>query len=53
MKGAKEKWEIQLKDCYNNLQNQGEEILSAKIKAIRALDNGESYGIVCAKRNKL
>ncbi|MCJ1344194.1 hypothetical protein MMC31_002397, partial [Peltigera leucophlebia] len=50
MKGAKEEWEIQLNDCYDNLQNQGEEILSAKIKATRAFDNEESYGVVYAKR---
>lgn len=52
MKGAKEEWEMQLEYFYDNLQNQGEDILSAKIKATRALDNGESYGIVYAKRSK-
>ena len=52
MKGAKEEWEIQLEDCYDNLQNQGEEVLSAKVKATRTFDNGESHGIVYAKRSK-
>lgn len=53
MKGAKEEWEIQLNDCYDNLQNQGEEILSTKIQATRAFDNEKSYGVVYAKRSKL
>lgn len=53
MKGAKKKWETQLSDCYDSLQNQGEEILSAKIKAIRAFDNKESFRVVYAKWSKL
>ena len=52
MKGAKEEWEIQLEDCYDNLQNQGEEVLLAKVKATRAFDNWESHGIVYAKCSK-
>ncbi len=52
MRGAKEEWEIQLEDCYDNLQNQGEKFLSAKVKATRAFDNEEPYGIIYAKRTK-
>lgn len=51
--GAKDEWEIQMNACFDNLQVLGENILSAKLKTVRAVDKQLSYGVVFTKRCKL
>ena len=51
--GAKEPWLDQLDDCFDRLQSQGEDTLSAKLHITRNIDEEKSYAIAFAKRSRL
>lgn len=53
MQEARKRWEIQLEDCNNNLQNKIEDILLVKIEVIRILVNERSFIIIYAKCDNL
>jgi hypothetical protein len=42
-----------LNDCFDALQSMSEEILSAKLKITRVIDEEKSHEIVFAKRSRL
>jgi hypothetical protein len=51
--GAKFHWGDQMNECFDALQAQGEDVLSAKLETSRVVDDERSYAIAFARRSRL